>query len=127
MAAQKGFSGLTLTPRSTRQETRNKIYYFSMLYSARCCVAIAAEAASISTHLDTTTPTSKLLFNVTGAFSEFDRSMIRQRVNAGLSSKNPPIRSPRRRELERWWHRKADCLGAIACSTASSEGFAPSF
>src|SRR5215472_9539386 len=36
-------------------------------------------------HLDTTTPTGKLLFQVTGAFSEFERSMIRQRVNAGLS------------------------------------------
>ena len=33
----------------------------------------------------TTTPTSKLLFQVTGGFSEFERSMIRQRLNAGLS------------------------------------------
>src|SRR5689334_8122140 len=37
-------------------------------------------------HLDTTTPTGKLLFHVTVAFSEFERSMIRQRVNAGLSA-----------------------------------------
>jgi hypothetical protein len=35
-------------------------------------------------HLDTTTPTGKLLFQVTGAVSEFERNMIRQRVNAGL-------------------------------------------
>jgi DNA invertase Pin-like site-specific DNA recombinase len=35
-------------------------------------------------HLDTTTPTGKLLFQITGAFGEFERSMIRQRVNAGL-------------------------------------------
>jgi len=35
-------------------------------------------------HLDTTTPTGKLLFQVTGAFSEFERAMIRQRVRAGL-------------------------------------------
>jgi DNA invertase Pin-like site-specific DNA recombinase len=34
--------------------------------------------------LDTTTPMGKLLFQVTGAFAEFERSMIRQRVNAGL-------------------------------------------
>jgi DNA invertase Pin-like site-specific DNA recombinase len=27
----------------------------------------------------------KLLFQVTGAFAEFERTMIRQRVNAGLS------------------------------------------
>ena len=34
--------------------------------------------------LDTTTPTGKLMFQVTGAFAEFERSMIRQRVHAGL-------------------------------------------
>jgi DNA invertase Pin-like site-specific DNA recombinase len=36
-------------------------------------------------HIDTTTPTGKLLFQITGAFAEFERSMIRQRVRAGLS------------------------------------------
>src|SRR5262245_43371971 len=36
--------------------------------------------------LDTTTPMGKLLFQVTGAFFEFERSTIRQRVNAGLSA-----------------------------------------
>jgi DNA invertase Pin-like site-specific DNA recombinase len=34
--------------------------------------------------LDTTTPAGKLVFQITGAFAEFERSMIRQRVNAGL-------------------------------------------
>jgi DNA invertase Pin-like site-specific DNA recombinase len=37
-------------------------------------------------HLDTTTPTGKLLFQVTGAFSEFERAMIRLRVRAGLNA-----------------------------------------
>jgi DNA invertase Pin-like site-specific DNA recombinase len=36
-------------------------------------------------HLDTTTPTGKLLFQITGAFAEFEHNMIRQRVNAGLA------------------------------------------
>ena len=36
-------------------------------------------------HIDTTTPTGKLLFQITGAFAEFERSMIRQRIRAGLS------------------------------------------
>jgi len=36
-------------------------------------------------NIDTTTPVGKLLFQVTGAFAEFERSMIRQRVNAGLA------------------------------------------
>jgi DNA invertase Pin-like site-specific DNA recombinase len=35
-------------------------------------------------NIDTTTPMGKLVFHVTGAFAEFERSMIRQRVNAGL-------------------------------------------
>ena len=47
------------------------------------------EASSVDLFLeqqaiDTTTPAGKLMFQVTGAFAEFERSMIRQRVNAGL-------------------------------------------
>lgn len=34
--------------------------------------------------IDTTTPTGRLIFQVTGAFAEFERSMIRERVRAGL-------------------------------------------
>jgi DNA invertase Pin-like site-specific DNA recombinase len=34
--------------------------------------------------IDTTTPMGKLVFQITGAFAEFERSMIRQRVKAGL-------------------------------------------
>ena len=34
--------------------------------------------------IDTTTPTGKLMFQMVGAFAEFERSMIRQRVHAGL-------------------------------------------
>jgi len=36
-------------------------------------------------NIDTTTPTGKLLFQIAGAFAEFERSMIRQRVKAGLA------------------------------------------
>jgi DNA invertase Pin-like site-specific DNA recombinase len=35
-------------------------------------------------NIDTTTPTGRLLFQITGAFAEFERSMIRSRVNLGL-------------------------------------------
>ena len=34
--------------------------------------------------IDTTTPTGKLVFQIAGAFAEFERTMIRQRINAGL-------------------------------------------
>src|SRR5262249_9010267 len=35
--------------------------------------------------IDTTTPMGKLVFQVTGAFAEFERTMIRQRIKAGLN------------------------------------------
>ena len=34
--------------------------------------------------IDTTTPAGKLMFQVCGAFGEFERSMMRQRIHAGL-------------------------------------------
>jgi DNA invertase Pin-like site-specific DNA recombinase len=34
--------------------------------------------------IDSTTPMGKLVFQLTGAFAEFERSMIRQRIKAGL-------------------------------------------
>jgi DNA invertase Pin-like site-specific DNA recombinase len=34
--------------------------------------------------IDTTTPAGRMFFQVTGAFAEFERAMIRSRVNAGL-------------------------------------------
>ena len=34
--------------------------------------------------VDTTLPMAEALFQVTGAFAEFERSMIRQRIKAGL-------------------------------------------
>lgn len=37
-------------------------------------------------NIDTTTPSGKLLYTISGAFAEFERSMIRQRVNAGLNT-----------------------------------------
>jgi len=34
--------------------------------------------------IDTTAPAGKLMYQVCGAFAEFERSMIRQRIHAGL-------------------------------------------
>jgi DNA invertase Pin-like site-specific DNA recombinase len=47
------------------------------------------EAAGVDLYLDqqsidTTSPAGRLMFQVTGAFAEFERSMIRQRVKLGL-------------------------------------------
>jgi DNA invertase Pin-like site-specific DNA recombinase len=35
--------------------------------------------------IDTTTPAGKLMFQICGAFGEFERGMIRERINAGLA------------------------------------------
>jgi DNA invertase Pin-like site-specific DNA recombinase len=45
-----------------------------------CAVDLYLDQQSI----DTTTPAGKLMFQVCGAFGEFERSMIRQRIKAGL-------------------------------------------
>jgi DNA invertase Pin-like site-specific DNA recombinase len=49
----------------------------------------ALEACGVDLYLDqqsidTTTPAGRLMFHITGAFAEFERGMIRQRVRAGL-------------------------------------------
>jgi DNA invertase Pin-like site-specific DNA recombinase len=49
----------------------------------------ALEACGVDLYLDqqsidTTTPAGRLMFQITGAFAEFERSIIRQRVLAGL-------------------------------------------
>jgi DNA invertase Pin-like site-specific DNA recombinase len=43
--------------------------------------AVGADLYLDQQNIDTTTPAGKLLFQITGAFAEFERSMIRQRVN----------------------------------------------
>jgi DNA invertase Pin-like site-specific DNA recombinase len=59
--------------------------------------------------IDTTTPTGKLMFQITGAFAEFERSMIQQRVKLGLKRAvaqgkhlgRPPIASELERKTQR--------------------------
>jgi DNA invertase Pin-like site-specific DNA recombinase len=59
--------------------------------------------------IDTTTPTGKLMFQITGAFAEFERSMIQQRVKLGLKRAvaqgkhlgRPPITSELERKAQR--------------------------
>ena len=50
--------------------------------------------------LDTTTPTGKLMFQVTGAFAEFERSMIGERVHAGLKRARAAGKALGRRQVE---------------------------
>ena len=41
---------------------------------------------SITEQMDTTTPHGEFLFNVFGSLAQFERALIRERVNAGLAS-----------------------------------------
>jgi len=41
---------------------------------------------SLTENLDTTTPGGKLVFHIFGGLAEFERSIIRERVNAGLAA-----------------------------------------
>ena len=46
--------------------------------------ALGAEFVSLSEQVDTTTPTGKMIFTVLGAVAELERSLIAERVRAGL-------------------------------------------
>src|ERR1700687_2699891 len=60
-------------------------------------------------NIDTTTPAGRLMFQITGAFAEFERSMIRQRVKLGLKRAvaqgkqlgRPPLASELERKAQR--------------------------
>lgn len=41
---------------------------------------------SLTEQIDTTTPSGKLIFHLMGALAEFERDLIRERTNAGLSA-----------------------------------------
>ena len=40
----------------------------------------------IRTRIDTTTPASKAMFSMCGVFAEFEQSIMRERIAAGLAS-----------------------------------------
>lgn len=48
--------------------------------------AKGADFKSLSEHMDTTTSTGKLVFQIFGSFAEFERNVIRERTNAGLAA-----------------------------------------
>jgi DNA invertase Pin-like site-specific DNA recombinase len=75
----------------------------------------ALEACGVDLYLDqqaidTTTPTGKLIFQVTGAFAEFERSMIKQRVHAGLKRAVAQGKRLGRPKIDRATERKAEKL-----------------
>jgi DNA invertase Pin-like site-specific DNA recombinase len=71
--------------------------------------------------IDTTTPSGKLMFQVTGAFAEFERSLIRQRIHAGLKravangkTLGRPLNNPEAVETARQWLGKGLGINKVA-------------
>jgi DNA invertase Pin-like site-specific DNA recombinase len=68
--------------------------------------------------IDTTTPTGRLMFQICGAFAEFERSMIRQRISAGLTRAKahgkrlgrPKVPSTVERQVQRYLAKGAGIL-----------------
>src|SRR5262245_26784872 len=57
----------------------------ALLETTKHLEAVGVDRYRDQQNIDTTTPMGKLLFQITGAFAEFERSMIRQRIRAGLN------------------------------------------
>src|ERR1035441_7094150 len=64
-------------------------------------------------HLDTSTPSGRAMFQMLGVFAEFERSMIRERVMAGLSRAKAEGTQLGRRRLE---NSDADKVAAIVAA-----------
>jgi len=81
--------------------------------------ALGIEFVSLSEQLDTSTPTGKMVFTVLGAVAELERSLIVERVRAGMRNaraKGKRIGRPPRTQLspedrksiaEAYWRKKA--------------------
>lgn len=69
--------------------------------------------------LDTSTPAGKAMFQMLGVFAEFEREMIRERVNAGLSrAKANGTKLGRPRQGQREGHEEGGRMGSRSCRRA---------
>jgi DNA invertase Pin-like site-specific DNA recombinase len=70
--------------------------------------------------LDTTTPAGKALFQMMGVFAEFERSMIQERVRAGLARARSEGRLMWKPPSERRWRAERACLKPQRCTRSAS-------
>ena len=57
-----------------------------LIHTATCLRDRGVELHSLTEQIDTTSPSGKLTFHLFAALAEFERDLIRQRVNAGLNA-----------------------------------------
>jgi DNA invertase Pin-like site-specific DNA recombinase len=55
-----------------------------LLHALEMFKSLGIDFVSFSEQLDTTTSAGKMIFTIFGAFAEFERNLIVERVNAGL-------------------------------------------
>src|SRR6266436_8309511 len=55
-----------------------------LLHTIQNLEAVGVDLFIEQQNIDTTTPMGKLVFSITGAFAEFERSMIQERIKAGI-------------------------------------------
>lgn len=84
---------------------------------------------SLSDRFDTTTPTGRLLFQVTGAFAEFERVLISERTKAGMQAarrRGRQIGRPRRLSAEQVEQARflagSECLSMAAIAQRMNVG-----
>jgi DNA invertase Pin-like site-specific DNA recombinase len=73
---------------------------------------------------DTTTPAGKSMFQMMGVFAEFERAMIRERVNAGLERARAQGKISGEFEAFQarpwwrlgWWHRRIAAGTGVTCA-----------
>lgn len=57
-----------------------------LLHALREFKERGVDFSSVTESIDTTTPMGEMLFSIIGAFAQFERSVIRERVKAGLAN-----------------------------------------
>jgi DNA invertase Pin-like site-specific DNA recombinase len=73
----------------------------SLLEALKTFETLSIDFISATQAIDTTTPTGKLFFSIVGAFAEFEREMITERVRAGIdNAKRKGIVFGRPRDLD---------------------------
>ena len=80
-----------------------------LLRSLETFSSLGIQFASLSEQIDTTTPTGKMVFTVLGAVAELERSLIGERVRAGLRNAKargtrlgrPPLKDLTMAEMQR--------------------------
>ncbi|MDB5802710.1 MAG: hypothetical protein JWN73_32 [Betaproteobacteria bacterium] len=75
--------------------------------------AAGGKFASITEHIDTQSPTGRMIFQILGAFAEFERALIRERTMAGLAAAKsrgvittrlPKLPAAKERQMVQLWH-----------------------